>query len=102
MTAWRLTQAAEADLRAVIRYSRVEWGAEQARSYADALEQAIQLLVDYPHRHRALPKVHPDVRIARCRHHLIFALPMDGGPTLILAILHERMDLMARLAHRLP
>ena len=49
-----------------------------------------------------MPRLHPEVRIARCRHHLIFALPMDAGPTLILAILHERMDLMARLTHRLP
>lgn len=102
MTAWRLPQAAEADLRAVIRYSRDEWGTEQARSYAGAIEQAIQQLVDHPHRHRALPAVHPDVRIARCGRHLIFALPMDGGPTLILAILHECMDLLARLLHRLP
>jgi toxin ParE1/3/4 len=102
LTAWQLTQAADADLRAVIRYTRDAWGVDQARSYAGALAQAIQALCDHPQRHRALPAVHPDVRIARCRHHLIFALPMDGGPTLILAILHERMDLMARLAHRLP
>jgi len=62
----------------------------------------MQALADHPHRHRAMPRLHPEVRIARCRHHLIFALPMDAGPTLILAILHERMDLMARLTHRLP
>jgi toxin ParE1/3/4 len=87
LTAWQLTLAAEADLRAIIRYTRDEWGAQQARSHAEALEQAIQLLADQPLRHRALPEVHPDVRIARCRHHLIFALPQAGGPTLILAIL---------------
>jgi plasmid stabilization system protein ParE len=102
LTAWQLTQAADADLRAIIRYTRDEWGAEQARSYARALEQAIQALADHPQRHRTLPQVHPDVRIARYRQHLIFALPRADRPTLILAILHERMDLITRLAHRLP
>ncbi len=102
MTRWQLTQAAEADLRAIVRHTRDEWGAEQARRYAMALEQAIQTLVDHPQHHRVLPTVHPEVRIARCRRHLIFALPRAVDPILILAILHERMDLISRLAHRLP
>ena len=34
-------------------------------------------------------------------YHYIFCLPRDDAPALIVAILHERMDLMARLADRL-
>jgi plasmid stabilization system protein ParE len=33
--------------------------------------------------------------------HYLFCLPRQGQPALILAILHERMDLMTRLKGRL-
>ncbi len=102
MTAWQLTAAAEADLRAIVRYTRNEWGSDKAQSYAGDLKQAIQRLADNPNRHRAMPQLHADVRIARGGQHLIFALLKANGPALILAILHERMDLIARLANRLP
>lgn len=36
-----------------------------------------------------------------CEHHYVFGLPRERAPTLIVAILPERMDLMARLADRL-
>lgn len=36
-----LTRAAEADLRAILRYSRREWGADQARRYAAKLDRAL-------------------------------------------------------------
>lgn len=40
-----LTDAAEADLRGVIRYTRKEWGDAQARAYAAKLEKGIARLV---------------------------------------------------------
>ncbi|MCX7285260.1 MAG: type II toxin-antitoxin system RelE/ParE family toxin [Novosphingobium sp.] len=41
------------------------------------------------------------LRMLRCQHHYIFCLPRDAAPALVVAILHERMDLMTRLAARL-
>lgn len=102
MIPYQLAEAAEADMRAIIRHTRAEWGIEQARAYAHGLELAMQALADHPRRHRGLAGVHPDLRIARFRKHLLFALPRPDAPTLILAIMHERMDMLARLAHRLP
>lgn len=102
MTAWQLTTAAAADLDEILRFTLNEWGDTQARRYAADLKLAMQALADHPHRHRTMPRLHADLRIARCRQHLIFALRQADGPMLILAILHERMDLIARLAHRLP
>jgi len=32
---------------------------------------------------------------------MFFCLPREVAPLLVIAIFHERMDLMARLAHRL-
>lgn len=46
-------------------------------------------------------EVYPGLRLAHCGHHYIFCLPREDAPALIVAVLHERMDLMLRLAARL-
>lgn len=48
-----------------------------------------------------LSALYPALRMARCQHHYIFCLPREHAPALIVAILHERMDLIRRLADRL-
>jgi plasmid stabilization system protein ParE len=48
-----------------------------------------------------LGEVFPGLRVARCEHHHVFCLLREDAPALVVAILHERMDLMARLADRL-
>jgi len=39
--------------------------------------------------------------MAHFEHHYVFCLPREDGPALVVAIFHERMDLMTRLADRL-
>ena len=48
-----------------------------------------------------MSSLHPGLIMARCQYHYLFCLPRPDAPALIVAILHERMDLMARLADRL-
>ncbi|CAM3063176.1 Plasmid stabilization protein ParE [Komagataeibacter xylinus] len=43
----------------------------------------------------------PGLRMVQVDHHYIFCLPREGAPALVVAILHERMDLLTRLAGRL-
>jgi len=43
----------------------------------------------------------PEIVVCRCEHHFVFALVLDRAPMLILAVLHETMDLVARLRERL-
>lgn len=50
---------------------------------------------------KELDALYPALRMARCEHHYVFCLPRENAPTLIVAIFHERMDLMARLTDRL-
>lgn len=45
--------------------------------------------------------LYPALRVAHCEHHYAFCLPREKACALIVAIFHERMDLMARLADRL-
>ena len=98
---YTLTQAAEADLREIIRHTRRQWGDTQARRYLASLEQGIRHLADGQGAFRKMDALYPSLRMAHCAHHYVFCLPREPAPALIVAILHERMDLMARLANRL-
>jgi plasmid stabilization system protein ParE len=96
-----LTAAAEADLRGTIRYTRQQWGDAQLRVYMDKLERGIARLAAGQGTFKDLAALHPALRMAHCEHHYIFCLRRENAPALIVAILHERMDLMTRLADRL-
>lgn len=99
--AYVLSDAAEADLRSIIRYTRKQWGTAQVRRYIGDLEAGIARLAARQGVFKDVSEIYPALRTARCGHHYVFCLPRDGAPPLIVALLHERMDLMARLADRL-
>ncbi len=42
-----------------------------------------------------------DFRVSRCQHHYVFFVREDDGSVLILAVLHENMDLLERFRDRL-
>jgi len=96
-----LSRQAEADLRSIVRYSREQWGEAQARTYLQAIKQAATRLAQGEGRYQDMGELYPGLRMVRCQHHYIFCLPRTGQPALIVAILHKRMDMMARLGSRL-
>lgn len=101
MIAYVLTDAAEADLRDIIRHTRKQWGDEQVRRYVIQLEQGIARLAAEQGTFRDMSAFYPALRMARCEHHYLFCLPRENSPALVVAIFHEHMDLMTRLAARL-
>jgi plasmid stabilization system protein ParE len=46
LTGYVLTAQAESDLRAIVRYTRNQWGDAQVRRYIASLEQGIASLAD--------------------------------------------------------
>lgn len=99
--AYILTAEAEADLRGIVRYTRQEWGEAQTRKYLSPLARGIERQAMGQGVFKDLSALHPGLRMVRCEHHYIFCLPRDDAPALVVAILHDRMNLMARLAGRL-
>ena len=93
--------AAEEELREILRYTRKNWGEAQAKKYAAKLRECIQALATGKTPCKDMSDLYPGLRMAHCEHHYIFCLPTQNAPALIVAILHERMDLVARLEHRL-
>ncbi len=100
-TAYVLTAAAETDLREIVRYTRKQWGDTQVRSYVAKLERAIARLAIGQGAYRDMSALYPALRMLHCEHHYVFCLPREDAPALVIAILHERMDLMVQLARRL-
>ncbi len=99
MKNYDLTLAAEEDLQGIWDYTSGKWGLDQADTYLDQIEACCAAIGDGNAREKvneALPK---DVRVLRCEHHYIFWI--TGDRPIVIAILHERMDLVNRLKDRL-
>jgi toxin ParE1/3/4 len=96
-----LTNEAEADLRGIIRYTRKQWGDAQVRRYIAKLDRGMARLAAARGVFKDMSALYPILRMAHCEHHYVFCLPRKNAPALIVAIFHEHMDLMARLADRL-
>lgn len=96
-----LAPAAAADLRDIVRCTREQWGVVQARRYADQLDEGFAALAMGHPPFKDLSPLLPGLRSKLVGSHFVFGLVRPPQPALILAILHERMDLMQRLSQRL-
>jgi len=76
-------------------------GVAQARAYSEKLHTGLQRLATGQGAYKTLGEINPSLRVARCEHHYIFCLWREGAPAIVIAILHERMDLIAGITDRL-
>lgn len=60
-----LTSGAEADLRGIIRHTRKEWGAAQARGYVAKLEAGFVRIATGQGVYKELNDIYPALRMAR-------------------------------------
>jgi plasmid stabilization system protein ParE len=101
MTPYVLTDKADADVRSILRYTRKQWGVAQSRSYHTKLKQGMARLARGQGVSKDMSEAYPSLTMMHCEHHYIFCRPRENAPALIVAVLHERRDLLARLAERL-
>ena len=101
MPTYELTEAADSDIQAIARYTVATWGIEQARRYEAMLERHFQVIGREEARTREFLKHRPELRVSRIKYHYVFHLVREKQYPLILAVLHQNMDLMNRLRHRL-
>lgn len=100
MPDYELTCSAEDDLEAIADYTVVTWGVDQAKRYEALLVNHFKAIGQSTAHSRVFLKQRPKLRFSRCEHHYVFYLMRDTCP-LIVAVFHERMDLMARFHERL-
>lgn len=101
MPSFEITVEAEKDLEGVVEYTANTWGLEQVRKYMAALGRCMERLAKGDEPYKSLDKLYPGIRMMHCQHHYIFGVTRENQPFLIVAVLHERMELMQRLKRRL-
>lgn len=98
---YELTTFAEDDLKSIARYTLDTWGIEQAKRYERLLVTRFRQIAQGRIRPRAFLSHRQDLLFTHCEHHCIFYSIREAQCPLILAVFHERMDLMQRLKNRL-
>ena len=89
---------AEARLLEIWDYTLAQWGEEQADRYVRDLIAVIHGLPGRRHSWRPVAdKSLRGVWFLRHRHHYVFFRELSGGIIGVISILHENMDLPARL-----
>ncbi len=101
MAGYVFAAEADEDLDGIVDYTRRQWGDAQARRYLAQLRLCLDQITDEHGRFRIETSFSHPVRVLRCQHHYIYCVPREGLRSLIVAILHEKMDLIARIAERL-
>lgn len=98
---YELTILARADLREITRHSNEQWGHDQTRTYIQQLEQSAEAVATGSGVYQDMSAIYPRLRMVHCGRHYIFCLPRAEAPSLIVAIFHDRMDVLMRLKSRL-
>ncbi len=100
MAGYVLTRAAAQDLAGIWDHTFKTWSADQADRYLEKLEICCRQIETGQAVCRSFADIDPRLHSHHCERHYIFFLTMDDGPVVI-AILHERMDLLVHLLERL-
>ncbi len=101
MRQYELTPSAQEDLKEIARYTLTKWGKKQSLHYAELLDAGFRKIAAKNVNFRTFSKRYPQILVSRCEHHYIFYVHPDNKPPRIIAVLHERMDMLARLKNRL-
>lgn len=100
MPSYELTPAVDADLEEIARYTILEWSREQARVYLDKLHICFQQIAAKKVNSKAFSKQFQHLLATRCEHHYVFYLHPKKSKPVVIAVLHERMDMVNRLKER--
>lgn len=94
---YRLTPAAESDLREIWRYTVESWGQQQAETYLMQLADAFSVLADNPLLGRERPEIANWYRSFPSGKHVVFYIIASRGIDII-GVLHSSMDVKGRLS----
>lgn len=97
MPRFRLSRRADADLKAILGYSAVQFGRRQAVAYKESLEHTFALLADNPQLGRRSDFVLPLLRRHEHASHTIF-YRREADHIFIVRVLPAQADWQAHLA----
>ena len=94
----RIYPSAQSRLHEIWDYTERTWGEKQANAYIRSLITAVNQVRAERRRWRPLrDRSLPGVYFIRHRHHYVFFRELSDGTLGVISILHENMDIPARL-----
>lgn len=98
MAKYELTKEAAEDLYKIWDYTVDTWSEQQADKYYSQLITSFRKIAEKPTRTgKSYDTVYPGLRGERVGKHVVFFLTRNDKATLIVRILHERMDFKRHL-----
>ena len=101
MNNYTLSKDAQADLRQVARYTQREWGKEQLAEYRSGLKATFNAIGNSDVVPRRFSTQYPQICVTKYRYHYIFYITENVQKPIIIAVIHERRDIVNRLSERL-
>ncbi len=101
MVLYEKSLAAENDWRDIITYTLDKYGSAQTLKYTKHLLKCMGFMAKGEGVYKDEKVLRYTVRIKHCQKHYIFGVIRDNAPMIIIAIFHEKMELMKRLKKRL-
>lgn len=94
------TKSSRKDLKDIWHYTDKKWGEAQADKYLKGISTVCQEISKHPTIGRLLYGISTDIRVYRYHKHYIFYLDSKKSVRII-AVLHEKMDLLKRIPWRI-
>lgn len=101
MADYELTRDAENDLRDVARYTLGTWGKAVLAEYRSGIKQTLKNIGKGKITPRPFSDKFPQLLVTKYRYHFIFYVVERMQKPVIIGVIHERRDVVARLSERL-
>lgn len=92
------TLEAEQDLKEIADYTFEKWGLTQAIKYSEALDMCFEKIAKKNITAKKFSLNYSNLFYVLCEKHYIFYL--EGNPCVVIAILHQSMDIVKHLKQR--
>ncbi len=100
-TAYRLSEAANKDLKEVTRYTLNSWGKDALKEYVGGLKKTFAAIGEGAVHGRSFSKRFPGLLVTKYRYHYVFYFTEGLEEPGIIGVIHERRDIVSRLRERL-
>lgn len=101
MSSYQRSRAAVQDWQGIVEYTLEQHGIAQTEKYTASLTLCMEDIAPGNGHFKDIEVNGRVVRIKHCQKHYIFALIRVNTLMIVIAIFHERMDLISRLQDRL-
>jgi len=97
MRKFKFSNEAVKDLEEIWVYTKQIWSTEQADRYYDLIIDEVEFISENPNLGRDINNIKENFRSTIVKSHVIFYKIEEDGVIVIVRILHQRMDVEARM-----